>query len=97
MDDAQIQAGVDAGYGLHVEGMRADARALDGMAPWPETPEEREAIPDYGDLASTVIWFPVYVAVPVDGVKIVACRNCGGEFAAHDINDGGCDALFKED
>lgn len=56
---------------------------------WPATPEEREAEADYGDLASSIIWYPIYAD---DGATIL-CRNCRGAFEAHDMSDGLCAAL----
>ena len=53
---------------------------------WPQTPEEREAIPDYGDLASTIIWWPERF----DGTDVIVCRNCGSFFDKHDPWDGCC-------
>ena len=51
---------------------------------WPETPEERESIPDYGDFVSTIIWYPVYD--PNSASKLIVCRNCGEGIHAHDTD-----------
>lgn len=59
---------------------------------WPMTPEEREAIPDYGDLVSSIIWYPIW-ANDAERKGPIVCGNCGGDFKDHDVHDGLCRAF----
>jgi hypothetical protein len=54
---------------------------------WPMTPEE--VPPGYGDLVSSIIWYPERYGA--NGETIV-CRNCKGAFIAHNSTTGACES-----
>lgn len=73
---------------------RIDVEIALGDAPLmlPGTPEEREAMSDadggYGDLVSTIIWYPIRTHAGI------ICRNCQMTLRHHDLETGSCAETF---
>lgn len=86
---ARLRAIHERPAGTRLSNEEIDA-LIASIPPLPRTPEEREAIPDYGDLASSIIWYPIYADPWEETTARVVCRNCPSAFESHDPDDGLC-------